>query len=94
MQKHYQEVVDEIFGSTYRHRTLRTIFDSKSYEWHETTVEEKLEILKKLIESRKISLEEITLGYKIFYQTEIANKRQVINTLQDALIILLKYSIK
>ena len=46
MKKHYQEIVDEIFGSLYRHRTLRTLFDPNSSEWSDTTIEKKLEILK------------------------------------------------
>ena len=40
MDKHYQEIVDEVFGSYYPHRTLRTLFDLHSSEWNETTVEE------------------------------------------------------
>ena len=51
MGKHYQEIVDEIFGSYYQHRTLRTLFDPYSHEWNDTTIEKKLIILKKILDS-------------------------------------------
>jgi hypothetical protein len=35
MKEHYQDVVDEVFGFMYRHRTLRTLFDPCSSEWEE-----------------------------------------------------------
>jgi hypothetical protein len=72
MAKHYQEIVDEVFGSYYRHRTLRTLFDPNSNEWTETTINEKLEILKTLLDSNKIDLDETLIGYKHFYQKELA----------------------
>lgn len=53
MKEHYQDIVDEVFGSMYKHRTLRTLFDPNSSEWDETTVEKKLEILKKIISQRQ-----------------------------------------
>ena len=59
MNAHYQEIVDEIFGSQYKHRTLRTIFDPNSSEWNDTTIEKKLKILKKILESKKINLEKV-----------------------------------
>lgn len=90
MEKHYQEVVDEIFGSLYRHRTLRTLFDPSSSEWNDTTCEKKIEILKKILGSKKISLNNLILGYKHFYAKELANKGHVLNSLQDGLIILLQ----
>ena len=89
MEKHYQEVVDEIFGSLYRHRTLRTLFDPSSTEWEETTIEKKIEILKQLLETGGMTLEEILSGYKHFYLKELSNKRHVVNSLQDGLTILL-----
>lgn len=93
MTKHYQDIVDEVFGSLYRHRTLRTLFDPSSSEWNDTTIDKKLEILKKLLDSGKISLEEILIGYKHFYQTELANKGHVVNSLQNGLAILLTNSL-
>jgi hypothetical protein len=93
MEKHYQDIVDEIFGSFYRHRTLRTLFDPDSSEWNDTTIEKKLKILKKILESKKISLDKIILGYKRFYTKELANKQYVINSLEAALAVLLQNAI-
>jgi len=94
MTNHYQEIVDEVFGSMYRHRTLRTLFDPNSSEWNDTTTNKKLKILKKLLDSGKISLDEIIIGYKHFYQSELANKGHVIDSLQDGLAILHTNSLK
>ena len=63
--KHYQEIVDEIFGSLYKHRTLRTLFDPNSSEWNETTIEKKLEILKKILEIIKFLLNSLFQVIKI-----------------------------
>lgn len=94
MRKHYQEVVDEVLGSMYRHRTLRTLFDPSSSEWNQTSIDKKIEILKKILNSNKITLDEILNGYKHFYQNELANKGHVLNSLQDGLSILLTNSLK
>jgi hypothetical protein len=88
--KHYQEIVDEIFGSYYKHRTLRTLFDPNSNEWNHTTVKKKLELLNEILDSEKITLQELILGYKKFYTYELANKEHVLNSLEDSLIILLQ----
>ena len=94
MTKHYQNIVDEVFGSMYRHRTLRTLFDPNSSEWDKTDIDKKLEILKKLLDVSKITLDEILKGYKHFYQYELDNKGHVLNSLQDGLAILLTNSLK
>lgn len=94
MKEHYQDIVDEVFGSMYRHRTLRTLFDPNSSEWGDTTIDNKLEILKKLLDSNKMTLDEILNGYKHFYLNELANKGHVLSSLQDSLAILLTNSIK
>lgn len=94
MKEHYQDIVDEVFGSMYRHRTFRTLFDPNSSEWDETTTEKKLEILKKLLASNKATLDEILNGYKHFYQYELSDKGHVINSLQAGLTTLLTNSLK
>ena len=94
MSKHYQEIVDEVFGSMYAHRTLRTLFDPGSYEWDETTIENKITILKTILASNKISLDQILRGYKHYYSHELTNKVHVLNSLQDGLSILLNYTLK
>ena len=88
--RHYQEIVDEIFGNLYKHRTLRTLFDVNSSEWNETSVEKKNQILKKILESDKITFEQLILGYKNFYKNELVNKEHVLNSLEDSLLILLQ----
>ena len=94
MKEHYQDIVDEVFGSMYQHRTLRTVFDPNSSEWDETTIDKKLEILKKILASNKATLDEILHVYKHFYHHELSNKGHVINSLQDGLSILLTNSLK
>ncbi len=94
MKKHYQEIVDEVFGTSfYQHRTLRTCFDPQSSEWSETTIEKKVEILKKILTSEKITLDKLIFGYKYYYTHELTNKSYVVNSLEDALIILLNKSL-
>jgi len=90
MTNHYQEIVDEIFGSKYKHRTLRTLFDPYSTEWKETTIEEKYQILKRILDSKKISLWELILRYKVFYTVELSNKKHVIDSLEEGLAVLLQ----
>lgn len=93
MKKHYQEIVDEIFGSLYRHRTLKTLFDPNSSEWNDTTIDKKLEILKTILDSKKIDLNQLIFGYKIFYTQELSNKGHVVDSLQEGLSILLENSL-
>ncbi len=90
MKKHYQEIVDEIFGSLYQHRTLRTLFDPYSSEYEETTMENKNEILGKILQSNKISFEQLISDYKHFYLKELANKSHVIDSLESGLMNLLE----
>ncbi len=90
MNKHYQEIVDEIFGPIYKHRTLRTLFDPYSSEWDNTTIEQKLKILKTILDSKKISFEDLIASYKNFYKNELSNKVHVLTSLEDGLLILLQ----
>ena len=94
MKKHYQEIVDEVFGSMYTHRTLRTLFDPASSEWDDTTISKKIEILKTLIDSEKITLAQILSGYINFYKNELANKAHVVDSLENGLAILLTHALK
>lgn len=90
---HYQDKLDNIFakGSLWKHRTLRTVFDPFSSEYDETTINEKLEILKK-IKDNKIELSELIDDYKEFYSEE--NKPNVIKSVEYGLRILLVNAIK
>ena len=78
MTKEYQTIIDELFGAYYKHRTLRTVFDPYSSEWNDTTVDEKINILKKILDSKKITLNELISSYKIFYTENLTNKKHVV----------------
>lgn len=91
--KHYQETVDEIFGENFKHRTLRTLFDCSSEEWQNTSIDEKLKILRTILKSEKISLEDLVLKYKIFYSSELTNKAHVLKSIEKSLEILLSNAI-
>jgi len=90
---HYQEELDEIFqkGNLWNHRTLRTIFDPFSSEWNETSIEEKLGILK-TIQENGIDIQSLIIQYKRFYNEE--NKPHVSKSVEDGLRILLINSLK
>lgn len=90
---HYQEKIDKIFGkgSLWKHRTLRTLFDSNSSEYNQTTMDKKLEILKKIKEN-EIDLTELLNDYKEFYTEE--NKIHVVDVADEGLEILLKQETK
>ena len=94
MKEHYQDIFDSVFGSTSPHRTLRTLFDPGSSEWEDTTMERKLQILKKLLDSGKISMNEILRGYKHFYKNELKGKAHVVDSLENGLALLLESSLK
>ena len=86
---HYQQKIDKIFGKgdLWKHRTLRTLFDSNSSEYNHTTMEKKLEILK-IIRENGIDLKELIDEYKEFYMEE--NKIHVVDSADEGLNILLE----
>lgn len=85
MKKHYQQIIDEVLGHMSKYRTLRTLFDPGSYEYSQTTMEKKREILAKLLNSSQITIEEIESGYKNFYRNELANKAYVADSFEEGL---------
>jgi hypothetical protein len=82
---HYQEKLDNIFakGSLWQHRTFRTVFDPYSSEYDDTSMEKKVEYLRKCNDN-DLKLSELVDGYKEFYLEE--NKPNVIKSLEDGLI--------
>jgi hypothetical protein len=88
--KHYQDTIAEIFGENFKHRTLRTLFDYSSEEWKETSIDEKLQIIRTILKRRKITFEDLILEYKNFYSTELKNKSHVLKSLEKSLEILLE----
>ncbi len=86
----YQFIMDDLFGKMYKHRTLRTLFDPGSSEYDETTIAEKIEILKKIVASKKIFLDELIRQYKLYYTKELANKAYVAENADKGLSLLLE----
>jgi hypothetical protein len=85
----YSEKVDKALGEYMAtHRSLRTCFDPGSHEWSETSMEKKVEILKKIVADGN-DLQRIILYYKSYF-TEM-NKPHVVKGVEDGLIELLKY---
>lgn len=92
MKYNYCEQVDKALGNSYsKHRTLRTCFDPGSQEWSETTMEERIAVLEKVVNSGN-SLNRILLDYKITYKE--MNKKHVVESLESGLIELIEYFLK
>jgi len=89
----YQEIADEVLGKYSPHRTLRTIFDPLSDEWTRTTPDKKLEILANILDTKKITLSQILMQYRYYYEEELSNKAYVVDAIPDALQLLLEHSL-
>lgn len=89
----YESRMDKIFAnqSTWKHRTLRTIFDPFSHEWTQTTPEEKVEIITTL-ELKGESLFKLIHDYKKRYKEN--QREDISNSVEQALIELLSYAVK
>lgn len=89
----YEARMDKIFvqGHLWNHRTLRTVFDPFSSEWDETTMEEKIKILKKIVKSGE-DLEELIFDYKERYIEQ--NRSDIARRVGEATFILLNYNLK
>lgn len=87
---HYQENLDKLFakGILWKHRNFRTVFDPYSSEYDNTSMEQKVEYVRKCNEN-DLTLGELIEGYKEFYREE--NKPNVINSLEEGLIRLTTY---
>lgn len=85
----YCEAVDQVLGTTYsKHRTLRSCLDPGSAEWEDATMEDRIEVLKRLVASGN-SLQSIFLNYKLTYIE--MNKTHVSNNLENGLAAVLQY---
>ena len=88
----YEDRMDKIFGhSNWKHRTLRTIFDSGSSEWKETTLENKTDYLQKIIDSGE-DIESLLNEYRSRYWE--MNKNHIVNNIEDGLLHLLLHKMK
>ena len=90
---HYQERMDLLFGETWGHRTLRTLFDIGSEEWKETTLNRKMDILKKIIESGE-NLQILFNQYQLYYADELGNKADVADRAYESLLFYSEYLAK
>ena len=87
----YCDIVDKAMGhNIYRHRTLRTCLDPGSSEWDETTMEEKVAILKKVAAVKNLDF--IFRHYKVDYIE--MGKPHVAKSLEDGLTMLLNHLLK
>lgn len=91
MESYYHDIMDKVLGRNHQHRSLRTIFDPYSHEWGETNMDQKVRILQKIVDSGKISLSSLLLQIKIYYTTELANKRYAIDSIDEAFAEILEY---
>jgi hypothetical protein len=89
----YERRMDIIFGkgSMWKHRTMRTVLHPASHEWTETTIEKKIEILRKVVENQE-NLQELIFDYKQRYKEQ--NRTDIANSVEDALLILLNYELQ
>ena len=85
MENHYEVRLDKIFGkgSLWKHRSFRTVLDPYSSEWNQTTMQQKIEILKKLKLNNE-SLEILISDYEDRYLEQ--NRKDIAISAKDALI--------
>lgn len=75
-KKHYSQLVEEAVGFSLKEQhlsNLRTCFDPYSFEWTQTKMEAKIEILKKVLANGN-RLSEILIEYKFAYKDSPASK--------------------
>jgi len=85
----YSKLVDKALGNSYsKHRTLRSCLDPGSQEWSETSMEDRVEVLKKVIRAGN-NLQKIFFDYKVTYKE--MNKPHVVENLEEGLAKLLEY---
>ncbi len=90
---YYGERLDKIFGrgSTWPHRTFRTILDPYSNEWEGTSMGRKIEILEKVVEAGE-SLEMLIFNYKCRYIEK--NRKDIAGCVDTALARILEYQLR
>ena len=88
----YEARLDKIFGNgtLWQHRTLRTILDPYSEEWKHTELEEKIEILKKIVNSGE-NLEKLVSNFKDRYEDQ--NRKDISASAEAALAIVLQFNL-
>lgn len=87
-KKNYSQLVNEAVGFSFKEQqnsTLRNCFDPRSFEWKDTSLQEKVNILKKVL-AKVNTLDVIISEYKIAFKNRTADK-----DIEDSLIELLQY---
>jgi hypothetical protein len=89
----YEARMDKIFanGRLWNHRTLRTVFDPPSSEWGNTTMQQKVAILKKIVENGE-NLYGLIDDYKDRYREQ--NRYDIANQTGNALAFIIEHILK
>jgi hypothetical protein len=89
--KHLHERMDDLFtnGTPWQHRTLRTLFDPASAEWNMTSMEEKVDILKKIQASGE-RLGKLATEYQNYYRHE-HNRPDIADDFKSGLVKITEY---
>ena len=92
-ENYYETRLDKIFtnGALWKHRTFRTIFDPLSSEWGDTTYDQKIEILQKVVSSG-VKLRKLIRDYKARYNEQ--NRRDITLEVENALAEILQYKLR
>ena len=91
--EYYEARMDLIFakGDLWKHRTLRTVFDPSSSEWGNTTMQQKVAILKKIVENGE-NLYGLIDDYKDRYREQ--NRYDIANQTGNALAFIIEHILK
>jgi hypothetical protein len=89
----YEEQLDKIFanGRLWKHRTFRTVLDPLSHEYSQTTMDQKINFLKTLINSN-VDLSSFIMDYKIRYSE--LDRRDIAVETEKALLIIVEHLLK
>lgn len=93
---HYQQYLDKLFckGNLWKHRTFRTVLDCGSTEWNQTSIEKKIEFIKKIEDDlfSEYNFNTIVNEYRIYYLEQ--KKQAVVDNLKETLDLLFNYTIE
>jgi hypothetical protein len=94
-QNSYEDRIDRIFAFSdkdiWEHRTLRTVFDPSSSEWSDTALSEKIDILRKIVESEE-NLSVLVLEYRERYLEQ--GRKDISDSVTQGLAEILEYTLK
>jgi hypothetical protein len=93
MAQTFQEQLDQIFspGKDWKHRSFRTILDPYSTEYSYTTMDEKIQIMRKIVKS-ETGLPTIIRKYKKHHLDQ--GRQDIVSSVEEALAILLENALQ